>query len=331
MQPASLVRQRAGWRDPHATAYRLFTSQHVKDLRVIIYGAVLLLLSAGGIALVQGGFWAFIAPVLAVFGAVVAWAYQVGSARLGVVDLFACEISTLCRVAAVVSSAQKLIENCSQGPPSSRSHVPAATHFTSQENYFPVFENNSRDLQTLEANVVINITAFYTYMKATRDALRKLADMGPDSADLDSARDQAQAAGVWRKEARNAVYLLFLGLESARRAISDLVEFEPEKAERTIVVLLSELAAYGFLRCQFPDENDIFHRRIALRLPEYGKLVVALRSSVEAGLALGEEGTAAASWQEAGVLLPALDETFEKARRNLPEGGVAVARAGAGF
>jgi hypothetical protein len=321
----------AGWRDPHATAYRLITSQHVKDLRIIIYGAIALVLIACGIALKQGGFWTFVAPVLAVFGAVVAWAYQAGSARLGVVDLFACEISTLCRVAAVVGAAQKLIENFNQGPNPSEPHIPGASHFTSQENYFPVFENNSRDLQTLEANVVINITAFYTYMKATRDSLRKLAETRPVPADLDSAQKQVPAEGVWHKEARNAVYLFFLGFESARRAISDLVEFEPEKAERTIVVLLSELAAYRFLRNQFRDENEVFHQRITLRLPEYGKLVSVLRSSVEAGLAFGKASTEAASWDEAGVLLPALNESFERAVRDLPDGGAEVARVGAGL
>ena len=42
-------------------------------------------------------------PVVGVVGAVIAWAYQSGSARLGVIDLFACEISTLCRVATVSS------------------------------------------------------------------------------------------------------------------------------------------------------------------------------------------------------------------------------------
>src|SRR5271155_4572263 len=98
--------------DPHATLDRLFDSRHVKDLRLIIRAAlaVVLLLSAGCVAALwrKDATWtsigAFITPVLTVFGAVLAWAYQVGSARLGVVDLFACEISPLCRVAAVVGS-----------------------------------------------------------------------------------------------------------------------------------------------------------------------------------------------------------------------------------
>jgi hypothetical protein len=331
---------RPGWWDPHATFYRLLHSQHVRDLRYVVYGAfgLLVVLPCIAIAIPQkyAGFWNFIThetyigPELAVFGAVVAWVYQVGSARLGVVDLFACEISTLCRVATVIRATQNLIENFSQGPPLSDSHVPAPGHFTSQESYFPVFESNARDLQALDANVVINITAFYTYLKATRDSLRKLAETKPDLADLDLTANKAQAAGPWHKEARNAVYLLFLGLESARHAISDLVEFEPEKTERTIVILLSELDAYRFLRCQFQGAEDIFQKRIELRIPVFRKLVADLRTSIKADRASGEESAGVTSWEQAEVLWPALDESFESVERDLPDGGAKVARAGVG-
>jgi len=68
---------------------------------------------------------------------------------------------------------------------------------------------------------------------------------------------------------RNLVYLLFLGLESARHAITGLVEFEPEKVERTIVVLISELEAYRFLCGQFTDEQDVRHQRPILRASDY--------------------------------------------------------------
>ena len=55
----------------------------------------------------------------------------------------------------------------------------------------------------------------------------------------------------------------FLGLESAREAIKNLVEFEPTQAEDMITVLLSELLAYGFLRKQF--RGDIRERRLQAR------------------------------------------------------------------
>jgi hypothetical protein len=98
-------------------------------------------------------------------GAVLAWAYQSGSVRLGVVDLFACEISTLCRVATVVDTARRYAGKFDQPPTAPADTAgprPPPYHFASQENYFPVFESNTRDLQTLEARVVINITEFYT-------------------------------------------------------------------------------------------------------------------------------------------------------------------------
>src|SRR6202034_1158314 len=84
-------------------------------------------------------------PVLVVFGAVLTWAYQVGSARLGVVDLFACEISTLCRVTTIVNTVRRYVDRFEQGPPSWRAgasgpEMAAPPQFNSQENYFPVFE-----------------------------------------------------------------------------------------------------------------------------------------------------------------------------------------------
>ena len=53
--------------------------------------------------------------------------------------------------------------------------------FTSQESYFPVFDSSVKDLQALEADVVDNVTAFYTYMKVMRDSLRKLAEIHPST------------------------------------------------------------------------------------------------------------------------------------------------------
>jgi hypothetical protein len=55
-------------------------------------------------------------PVLGVVGAVIAWAYQSGTARLGVIDLFACEISTLCPVATVVDTVRRYAGKFDQAP-----------------------------------------------------------------------------------------------------------------------------------------------------------------------------------------------------------------------
>jgi hypothetical protein len=296
--------------DSKATIDRLFVSQHVQDLRLIIAFTLIAVLSVFALGLpgsLAYGFYnhnvvstfakfvTFFTPVLGVFGAVLAWAYQTGSARLGIVDLFACEIDTLCRVALVVDSVHRAIEKFHHGL-----ELPVH-HFTSEENYFPVFENNTRDLQTLEAEVVVNITAFYTYMKAVRDSTRAITDMSVSPTQPESRSDSASNLTRWQEGTRNVVYMMFLGLESARKATGYLVEFEPDEAERTTVILISELEAYRFLREQFVDEANILYQRLELRKAGYEKLVPELCNTVERGRASDPS-----RWEPAWRLLPEL-------------------------
>jgi hypothetical protein len=204
-------------------------------------------------------------------GAGLTWAYQVGSARLGVVDLFACEISTLCRVAAALDTVRGHVGRFKEGPQANNSQTPdefLTRPFTSEEDYFPVFQSNSRDLEVLEARVVAYITEFYTYMKAARDVQRALAQIKPPTREL----SPPERVGRWHETSRNIVYMLYLGLESARNAVCQLVEFEPELAERIVVILISELEAYCFLCGQFAKE-DARRQRILLRERDYRKLV----------------------------------------------------------
>jgi hypothetical protein len=269
--------------------------------------------------LVLGGFGKFLknfAAPLGVLSAVIAWAYQRGSARLGVVDLFACEISTLCRVATLVDTAKRCIEDYETGwdPPEQPARgAPLTSHpFSSSEDYFPIFGSNSRDLQSLEARVVINITAFYTYMKAVRDMRRSLQSMTPSDSDRKRDTGREPEPGSWREAMRNQIYMLFLALESARKTIEDLVEFEPEQAERTIIVLVSELEAYGFLCAHYTNENDLRRKRLLLRMPGY---IVETRDSIRKV----EEGMASPDpllrklWAPAGGLLDELRDRRNEA------------------
>ena len=333
--------------DPAATIDRLFNSKHVKDLQLIVAVAlaILALVFAFGLpsfvgnelvnpapntvsllhalpaAMVAGisKFIVFFVPVVGVVGAVIAWAYQSGSARLGVIDLFACEISTLCRVATVVDTARRYAGKFDQPPTAADTAGPHQPphHFASQENYFPVFESNTRDLQTLEARVVINITEFYTYMKAFRDYLRTLAEITPQSDELDSSSESLLR---WHEAVVNVVFMLFLGLESGRHAIADLVEFQPEKAERTIVILISELEAYRFLRSWFTNSEDVRYQRLNLRESDYQRLVPKLISSVEINRAQEklieletewDRPSQASKWEPAVRLLPELETRYE--------------------
>jgi 1,4-dihydroxy-2-naphthoate octaprenyltransferase len=61
-----------------------------------------------------------IGPVIALACCVTAWAYQLGSARIGIVDLFACEIGTIYGVFAITDVARRYVEALNidfHGPP----------------------------------------------------------------------------------------------------------------------------------------------------------------------------------------------------------------------
>ncbi len=306
---------RTGKRYKHATIYRLLRSKHVWDIQLIIA----LSLFAAVLAVCAGVFiWArahlpfdaaavkclkYGAPAAAVFGGILSWAYKTGSSRLGVVDLFACEISTLCKVTTVVGTVHLWIQRV-RTPPAAQldqgeARIPGMPQFTSAEEYFPVFASNNSALQALEADVVINITAFYTYMKTFRDSLRAMSQI-------------AVTPGAWHTAATNSIYMLFLALESARHAINDLVEFEPDQVERKIVVLLSELEAFEFLRGYYPVD-DMHHKRIELRVPDYTAAVPGLREEVN--------NHKDPDWEPARVLLDELDRRFREA---IPEKGLAA-------
>ena len=150
--------------------------------------------------------------------------------------------------------------------------IPAAS--PRRRAIFPVFDSSVTDLQSLEADVVKHVTAFYTYMKVMRDLLRRLAGItAPGPA---GPRDDD-----WHRAICSVLYMLFLALESARKAIKDLVEFEPTQAEDMITILLSELLAYGFLREQF--RGDIRQRRLEARDEAYRREIPALHRVVVAG------------------------------------------------
>jgi hypothetical protein len=271
---------------------RLIQSMHVQDLRSIAnvtVGAALL-----AIAMFVGVLYAVTHPaaaqsavpaayvsklyeallpftlsaVLAGLCGIIAWCYQTGSGRLGIVDLFACEITTLCRVCTINGLADTCVaalelDSREHSPPDQDKITKTAEsfgHFDSAEEYTPIFDNNAKELQSLSVKVVINITAFYTYWKATRDAFRRLANTKPAYSD------------GWHRAMANVLYMQFLAMESARKAIRDLIEFEPNHAENTIMILLSELPLYGALSKYF-EESDVRHARLQLRRSRYLTLV----------------------------------------------------------
>jgi hypothetical protein len=195
---------------------------------------------------------------------------------LGVVDLFASEIGTLCRVGTIFDIGARWVDGYAAPEKFSGSGK-----FVSEEDYFPVFESNSRDLQVLEATVVNYIAEFYSYMKALRDAMRRLAETKPPvpAAPSVQGRDPKSEPDAWHAAMLNVIYLVYLAYESARKAVRELVEFQPAKAERLIVILLTELKCYAFLRNHF-DPGDLRYRRLQLRAADYKEEVPEIYRNV---------------------------------------------------
>ena len=124
-----------------------------------------------------------------------------------------------------------------------------------------------RSFRVSSVKVVLNITAFYTYWKATRDAFRKLA-----KTEATTVVSASTPSDEWHRAMGNVLYMQFLSFESARRAVRDLVEFEPNNAENTIMILLSELPLWRSLLKRFP-QDDVRHTRLELRRSRYQDIV----------------------------------------------------------
>jgi hypothetical protein len=261
----------------------------------------------------------YFCPAIPLYGGIVAWAYLSAATRLGVVDLFACEIRTVCRVGtafdigkAYIAKRKNLLDEAHRvsveadrddGPKNITVEKPSpeSKGFVSQEDYFPVFGSNSHDLEALEALVVGNITEFYTYMKVTHDLQRKLAE---------AASSQESAAVL-----ENLIYVLFLAYESGRKAITELIEFEPTRAENIIIILITELECYSFLCKHFTDRNDeLRFSRLKLREAGYKRIVSKLISDAKA-----PHGSNDQYWVPAQRTIPELRRRYDVVQKTLRE------------
>ena len=333
--------------DAASTLFRFFRSKHVADLKLVAKLALFLLAlhillvvtssivtditqykthpalpkDLADLRLLVGIFPSlvkYVGPAITIYGAIVAWAYLVASKRLGVIDLFACEISTLCRVGTIFDVGKLYVDMYDQGNAAEKhakaKHIASSQSFVSQEDYFPVFEHNSSDLESLEALVVESITEYYTYMKAARDLLRKLAsiDVSHISKSSDSTADGTVKVDPWHQTVADVIYVLFLGYESARKAITDLTEFQPTQAEHTIVILLTELVCYSFL-CKFLRHDNVRFARLQLRQSDYERVVPALIQEVKSGY----DGNQRKYWAPAQGTISELERRFHDAMTTL--------------
>jgi hypothetical protein len=87
----------------------LVFSRHAIDVTLLSYIASVVFQTHPIWGILHGLNTQFLGTALAGCRAILAWIYLTGSRRLGVVDLFACEIITLCRVFTIMDAAPRLI------------------------------------------------------------------------------------------------------------------------------------------------------------------------------------------------------------------------------
>jgi hypothetical protein len=304
-----------------STIFRFFRSKHIADLRLIVLLALILSLFVSTVLTVLVIFFPdyfkdgeiveflikYLGSALGLGGLVIGWAYRSASARLGVIDLFGAEISTLCRVGTIVDIGAVYITLYSNPPPLPKPDEKSSSpeNFVSQEDYFPIFDKNANGLQILEASIVTYISEFYTYMKATRDTQRHLAmarRLTTEGCGLAGQKADVPPT-AWCAAVANVIYMLFLGYESARKATDELIEFEPNAAECKMVILITELSCYAFL-CKFFKNDKLRHDRLILRQKDYLLLVPDVYCRVTSHNEKDED------WQRALRTAPALEDKY---------------------
>jgi hypothetical protein len=285
-----------------ATLSRLFRSKHLLDLKYysIIVSAVILISLGVTVGFIienpksgttlfsimheNNEAFKFLGVTFGVGGTILAWIYRSAALRLGVVDLFASEITTICRVGTVVDVAKRHIASYNQAdsigiteivrerPKDDSNSAAAPRRFSSEENYFTAFSSNAKDLEVLNAYTVNVVTSFYTYMKVVRDYLRRAGELPHDS----HIRSNAE---TWRDTWQGLIYMEFLGFEAARKAVSDLIEYQPSHVENTVTILITEVSLYSFLRRLYKP-SDTHYKRLAIRLDSYRDQVTELRRKI---------------------------------------------------
>ena len=249
-------------RAPINHVQRFRTSPHTQDLYNICRGAIALtavvvivtILGAAKVLPDAGklGLELMVAFATAMLG-VVSWSYQAANARFGAADLFAGEIGALCRIAAVAELMTNYtrLYRAGESPPAMAD---------STNDYFAVFNNNAKDVEVLDGDVVGAVSQFYVNMKIFQDCLLR----GPSAADA-SVRKQQQLA---------TMYYGFLAFESARLALAALIDDRDRCEEAILMAMMSELPGYFFLYDELHDRTyDVRWQRIAARRDGYRRLI----------------------------------------------------------
>lgn len=148
--------------------------------------------------------------------------YDTAVKRLAVTDLFTSEMFSILRTFVAGNIIGKLTllydmadkeAHAAAGMKAETRSAAALARPAGSENYFSIFETSSSDLGLLDPAVINDITAFYTFLKAARDA----------TGALKSWTDEPYTAAMKKEDIVNIVYLCFLMTLQGRLALGRLI------------------------------------------------------------------------------------------------------------
>ena len=208
----------------------------------------------------DGGTLALQAGLLTIAGGIISWAYQSANVRFGVADLFAAEIATLCRIAAVGEFLPRYIALYV-----SQEKFPTSNP---SRDYLAVFNGNAKDLELLDGDVARFVAQFYVSMKALQDTINRAADCN-------------DGLERWRENALTVIYNAFLAFESARQALAVLMDDKVDRREYVLTAMLSELPAYFLLFDQTGYQDPLRAQRLRARLDKYRDMMRLIHADLD--------------------------------------------------
>jgi hypothetical protein len=239
------------------TTWRWIMSRHNFDLAVVavlyiaaVLVAIVVIIGSGLMDNVDG----FRTGLQIIFGTAVFGTfiellrrtYDAAVKRLATIDLFTSEMLSIMRVFAssnIIGHFVRLYDELNvegRTPPDAQTSPKEGSpsgfaDVARKENYFSIFDKSSPDLASLDPAVVNDITAFYTFMKASRDATGAILLW----------KDVGYALSAKKEDVVNIVFLCFLMTMHGRIALERLTISE---ANRRII---DDIFAGVLLQCFF--------------------------------------------------------------------------------
>ncbi|MHC2435916.1 glycoside hydrolase domain-containing protein [Bradyrhizobium sp. USDA 4451] len=184
--------------------------------------------------------------------------YDTAIRRMATVDLFTSEMLSILRVFAaanIIGDFALLYDRLAVEDPGNKEQEAKPLTTTSipkgfadvarSENYFNMFENNSAELGALDPAVIHDVTAFYTFLKASRDATGAIRLWKETGYDAPSKKEDIVAI----------VYLCFLMTVHGQRALNSLVNSAENRKIIDDILSGVLLQCFSFLDYTLPPDD----------------------------------------------------------------------------